>query len=137
MNDAPLDSPIRNLGGAVVITRFRCRSLGRLLMIMARHKWVEPELRRVAAELIGVSELVNWKQRELLTISVWRRGLGVYDMGQSSRHVASARVPGRVGVETACGVYCYDGDWRKVLFGIEDSKNESPLDGAFLEREKG
>jgi len=59
------------------------------------------------------------------------------DMGQSSRHVASARVPGRMGVETACGVYCYDGDWRKVLFGIEDSKNESPLDGAFLEREKG
>jgi hypothetical protein len=103
--------------GQVVITRFECPSRWRLLRVLAMHFWVKKEIRRVAEGYVGGTTLIDWKQRTLLSFSLWRRLDCIYDMGDSNRHIKASRVPARLGVSTSCGIYAYSGDWRQIMFG--------------------
>jgi len=108
----------------VVVTRFECPSLGRLLIILAKHYRLKREIRRVAEGYLGGTVLVHWKQRTLLSFSLWRSLDSIYDMGRSNGHIEASRVPARLGVATSCGIYPYSGDWRQIMFGAPVTANE-------------
>jgi hypothetical protein len=103
-------------GGQVVVTRFECGSLLNLLAVLALHARVKRDVRRQASGFVGIKLLVDWRRRTILSISLWKDLESVYSMGNVPRHVSAARVPGGLGVQTTCGVFCFVGDWREVMF---------------------
>jgi hypothetical protein len=113
-------------GGQVVVTRFECPHLPALLMLLVLHHRVKRAVRRQAHGFLGVRMLIDWRRRSLLSISLWKDLDSVYSMGEVPRHVLATRVPDRLGVVTASGVYCFVGDWRRVMFGSECTAR-SPL----------
>lgn len=103
-------------GGQVVVTRFECRTPLKLFWILLMHVRVKRDVRRQSTGFVGVKALVDWRRRTVYSISLWRDLDSVYSMGNVPRHVSAARVPRVMGVETTCGVFCYVGDWRRVMF---------------------
>jgi hypothetical protein len=113
--------------GQVVITRFECPSLWRLVRILARHYRVKREVRRVADGYLGSTTYIHWGRRTLLSISLWRSLDSIYDMGKANSHIEASRVPARLGVSTTCGIYTYAGDWRQLMFGTPVAAANEPL----------
>lgn len=111
----------------VVVTRFECHRLWPLLIILAKHYRMKREIRRVAEGYLGGAVIVRWRQRTLLSLSLWRSLDSIYDMGRSNGHIAASRVPARLGVATSCGIYAYSGDWRQIMFGVPVAANEPLL----------
>jgi hypothetical protein len=103
--------------GQVVVTRFECRSLSQLVRLLFLHVLVKREVRRRAEGLVASKAHVDWRRRTLLSISLWNDLDSVYSMGMVPAHVAASRLPRQAGVRTACGVFCFAGDWRFVMFG--------------------
>jgi hypothetical protein len=114
-------------GGHVVVTRFACPSLLVVLHLLGLHVLLARKVRQQAPAVIAVRAHVDWRRRQLLSISLWRSIDDIYTMGNVSAHVQAARLPGRLGVQTSCGVFTYVGDWQRVMFGAVDSKKSSPL----------
>jgi len=113
-------------GGQVVVTRFECRSWLQLLWLIALHVRVKRAVRRQAKGLVASRALIDWRRRNLLSVSLWNDLDSVYSMGDVPSHIAAARIPPRVGVRTSCGVFCFAGDWRRVMFRTENAAR-SPL----------
>lgn len=113
-------------GGQVVVTRFECRSVARLLIIRLLHARLKRHVGRGATGFIAVRTVTDWRQRTMLSISLWESLNSIYSMGEVPRHVAASRVPAQLGVITTCGIYYLVGDWRKVMFG-GTATTRSPL----------
>jgi hypothetical protein len=103
-------------GGQVVVTRFECGGLVNLLTLLVLHVRIKRAVRRQTDALIGSRVMVDWRRRVMFSVSMWPDIESVYAMGEVTRHVLAARLPRRLGVRTACGVFCYAGDWRRVMF---------------------
>lgn len=102
--------------GQVIVTRFECGSRMKLVAMLMLHRRVKRHARRLASGLIGVKTLVDWRDATLLSITLWKDLDSVYSMGEVRQHVAAVRVPGSLGVRTSSGVFCFAGDWRRVMF---------------------
>jgi hypothetical protein len=122
---APLLHPEPELG-QVIVTRFECGSLPKLLAMLILHTRVKRAVRRRARGLVGVRTVVDRRRRTMLSITLWEDLDSVYSMGDVPDHVAAVRIPGSLGVATACGVFCFAGDWRRVMFQ-SPSVSRSPL----------
>ncbi|MET8309032.1 hypothetical protein [Micromonospora sp. NPDC005173] len=112
--------------GQVVVTRFNCGSLPKVLLILVLHLRLKRHVRRAAKGYLGIKVLVDWRQRVVLSISLWQDLDSVYSMGGIPRHVGASRAPGRFGITTTCGVFCYAGEWTRVMFG-GSTRATSPL----------
>jgi hypothetical protein len=112
--------------GTVVVTRFECRSLLSMVAMRILHVRLKLDVRRRASGFIGIKVLANWRQRTLLSISLWRDLDSVYSMGDVPRHISAVRAARALTTGTACGVFCFVGDWRQVMFRTSTS-TESPL----------
>jgi hypothetical protein len=110
----------------IVVTRFECPGLWKLLVLVLLHKRMAREVRRHATGFLGSSLMVGWRTRTLLNVSLWRDMDGVHSMGRVRRHVDATRVPSRLGVATSGGIYSFTGDWKRVMFGI-DGAGASPV----------
>ena len=104
-------------GGQVMVTRFECGTVAKLLYMILLHLRIKRDVRRAGNGLIGSRVVVDWRRRVMLSISLWPDIDSVYSMGSVPRHVTAARIPGRLGIRTTCGVFCFAGDWRRVMFG--------------------
>jgi len=113
-------------GGQVVVTRFECPSVPVLAALRLRHAAMRRHVRRHATGFLGVTMLIDWRSRVLLSLSLWEDLDSIYSMGMVSEHVAAVRLPARLGVKTTCGIFCLVGDWRAVMFG-SPSAARSPL----------
>jgi|SRR5450755_4118030 len=113
-------------GGQVVVTRFECATLRGLLAVRLLHLRLKHDVRRNAPGFVGVRTLTGWRNRTLLSISLWKDLDSVYAMGMVPRHVSAVRLPGRLGARTTCGVSCFVGDWRRVMFA-SSVQSRSPL----------
>lgn len=113
-------------GGQVVVTRFECGSVSRLLIIRLLHASLKRDVRRTAPGFIAVRTVIDWRRRTMLSISLWENLDSIYAMGNVARHVSAARVPSAMGVATSCGIYSLTGDWRRVMFGSA-AETRSPL----------
>jgi len=109
-----------------MITRFECPNLTSMLIIVVLHTWIKRDVNRLAEGFLGAVMVRDWRTRTVLSISLWQQIENVYSMGGVDRHIEAARLPARLGVATRCGVFCYVGDWRQVMFGAGISK-PSPL----------
>ena len=109
-----------------MVTRFECATLSRLIVMLIVHARVKRDVRRQGGGLIGSRTLVDWRRRVLLSVSLWPSIESVYSMGNVRRHVVAVRLPGRLGIRTTCGVFCYAGDWRRVMFGAP-VESQSPI----------
>ena len=103
-------------GGQVVVTRFECGSVARLLAIRLLHARLKRDVQRTAKGFIAVRTVIDWRRRAMLSISLWESLDSIYTMGDVREHVSAVRLPSRLGVATACGIYCLVGDWRRVMF---------------------
>jgi hypothetical protein len=110
-------------GGMVVVTRFNCHNLASLLALRVLHIRLKHDVRRHAKGFIGVKTLILWHSHTLLSISLWQDLDSVYSMGNVPRHVSAVRRTGALASETACGVFCYTGDWRRVMFRTSSTKS--------------
>jgi len=113
-------------GGQVVVTRFECQSRLQLVYMVLLHVRMKREVRRHARGLVASRALIDWQRRTLISISLWEDLDSVYSMGNVQAHIAASRVPRRMGIRTACGVFCFAGDWRRVMFRTENVAR-SPL----------
>ena len=108
-------------------------TLVRLLTLLVVHRRIARDVRRQAEGFLGVRTIVDWRRRSFLSMSVWTGLDSVYSMGAVQRHVTAARLPAQLGVDTVCGVFCFIGDWRRVMFR-SPVESHSPL---HREKEKG
>jgi hypothetical protein len=113
-------------GGQVMITRFECPSLLTMLALLLLHARVGRDVRRRAHGFVAVVSHHDWRNRTVLSVSLWRDLDSVYSMGGVGRHITASRLPRRLGISTRCGVFCYSGDWRYVMFGAP-ATSTSPL----------
>jgi hypothetical protein len=113
-------------GGQVMVTRFECPSLLVMSLVVLLHGRVKRQVARRAEGYLGAVMLRDWRSRTVLSVSLWRDIDSVYAMGEVPRHVHAARLPPRLGIRTRAGVFCYAGDWRRVMFGA-GQPNPSPL----------
>jgi hypothetical protein len=113
-------------GGQVVVTRFECGSVPKLLVIRLLHASLKRAVRRTAPGFIAIRAIIDWRRRTMLSISLWEDLESIYAMGNVPRHVSAARVPSALGVATTCGIYYLVGDWRRVMFG-GTADTRSPL----------
>lgn len=100
----------------MIVTRFECPGLVALAYLAVLHWRVKREVRKVADGLVAARAVVDWRRRTLLSVTLWSDLNSVYAMGNVAAHVAASRVPARLGVRTRCGVFCFAGDWRRVMF---------------------
>lgn len=110
-----------------MVTRFECASVFRLLLVLALHLRTKSDVRRRATGFLGAKLLVDWRRRTVLNISLWQDLDSIYSMGDVPRHVAAAHLPHRLGVATTCGIFCFVGDWRRVMFGSGWNDPRTPL----------
>lgn len=113
-------------GGVVVITRFACDTWLQMLKISLIHTRIKLDVRKNAVDFIGAKTFVDYRERTILSVTLWRSASGPYSMGGISRHVLASRTPAAIGVTTSCGVFRYIGDWKAVMFGANGA-SESPL----------
>jgi hypothetical protein len=109
-----------------MITRFECPSLVAMLVIIVLHYCIKRDVRRRVPGYLGAVMTRDWRARAMLSITLWESIDSVYGMGGVNRHIMAARVPARLGISTRCGVFCYAGDWRRVMFDAGVPK-PSPL----------
>ncbi len=88
-----------------------------LLFLVALHRHIGRDVRRLAPGLVTSHGAVLWRERTLLSISVWRDLDSVYGIGSAQRHTFATRLPVRLGIATSSGVFSFTGDSRRVLFG--------------------
>jgi hypothetical protein len=110
--------------GQVVVTRFECPNLVTLLYLLVLHARVKRAVHRHAPGLVAARAIVRWRQRTILSVSLWPDLDSVYAMGSVRRHVAGSRAPGRLGVRTSSGIFTFTGDWRWVMFGSPSSSHD-------------
>lgn len=113
-------------GGQVVVTRFECPGRMTMVRLLLVHRKVKRDVIRTAEGCVGAKVIVDWRQRTFLSVSLWRDGESLYAMGEVARHIRAARLPRVLNVRTASGVFCYVGDWRRVLFSTP-AVSRSPL----------
>lgn len=118
-----------------MITRFECPSIRSLLVVLALHKRVKRDVRRVADGYLGGATVVSWKTRTVLSISLWQRFDSIYAMGNARAHVLASRVPRRLGVSTSCGIYAYTGEWRRLMFDAPGQEHD-PLSATDVAAER-
>jgi len=90
-----------------------------LAFLLLLHTRIKRDVRRFAPGMLGARTIVDWRHRTLLSVTLWTDITSVYDMGSVARHVSAARIPARLGIRTRCGVFCFVGDWRRVMFRSE------------------
>lgn len=113
-------------GGQVVITRFECAGRLHLFRLLWLHRRIKRDVRRRAHGFVGARTLIDWPARTLLSITVWRDLDSIYSMGNVDRHIQAAKRKTELGVTTSSGIFCYVGDWRRVMFGSGEP-NPTPL----------
>ena len=120
--------------GVVVVTLFECQSVGKMLAIGYLHRRMKAVIREKVPGFLDVRLFVDWKHRSSRSVSLWSNLDALRLMGTVSQHVAASRLPARYGIETACGVFAYIGDWRTVLFGDSRWSSDSPLGVRYAEQ---
>ena len=110
----------------VVVTRFECPSFWAVLAVRLMHIQVKRAVRRQASGFVGIRLIIDWRRRTVLSISLWQDLASVYTMGQVARHIQATRIPPALDITTTCGVFCYAGEWMRVMFG-GDRVTRSPL----------
>jgi hypothetical protein len=63
-------------GGLLVVTRFECHSLWKLLIISIAHRRMRNEAERHARGYLGSTRIVRLRERTLFNISLWAGPMG-------------------------------------------------------------
>jgi hypothetical protein len=87
-----------------------------LLRTLSLHRRVRRDVERHATGFIGVKTLIMWRERTILSISLWENLESIYSMGSVERHILATRRTGPLGIDTSSGVFPFAGDWRRVMF---------------------
>lgn len=110
----------------MVITRFECPNKRTVLEILWLHFLLRRRCRRALRSLIDVKAHASWRQRLVLSVSLWSEPTGVLGMGAINEHVRLSRFPSKRGIATSCGVFTFSDDWRNLMFGA-NAVARSPL----------
>lgn len=103
--------------GQIVVTRFECAGVFHLIRLLLLHRRIKRDVCRTATGFIGAKALVDWSTRTVLSITLWKDLDSIYSMGNVARHIQAAKRKSQLGITTSSGVFCYVGDWRRVMFG--------------------
>ncbi|MFJ8544424.1 hypothetical protein ACIRFH_20795 [Streptomyces sp. NPDC093586] len=106
----------RDSRGHIALTRFECRTALNVVVVLLMHMRIKREVRRVAPGFVGAAPVVLWKDRTVLSVTLWRTLESMYAMGEAQSHIRASRVPSKLGIRTTSGLFPYRGDWKNVLF---------------------
>jgi hypothetical protein len=121
-----LEPHTRTGGSRVVITRFDCRTAVNFAVVVLLHLRIGRAVRRDTTGLLGYRLFLNWRTKTVHNVSLWDRFEHIYTMGQASRHPQATHVVTKLNIQTHCGIYRFEGDWRPLMFG---SRGDAPEDG--------
>ncbi len=113
-------------GGVVVVTRFRSPNRRQLLRVIWLHRGLRRRCKRELEKLIDVKLCISWRERTILSVSLWSVADGPFAMGEVEAHVRATRMPAQKGMSTSCGMFTYAGEWRHLMFGTPH-ESKSPL----------
>jgi len=116
-------------GGAVVVTMFDCRSRRNIVLLWWLHRRLRSHVRARAKGFLGIRLYIDWRRRVVRSVSLWADPPSVYSIGDVPAHVAAARIPPRLGIQTSCGMYTYEGACSAVMFGVTPNPRPNPLTG--------
>ena len=110
----------------VVVTRFECGTFVCLVTLALLHPWIRHQVEVNATGILGACRRILWRERTLLSVSLWRDVESIYSMGSCQRHISAARLPARLGIETSCAIFNLSGDWKRIMFN-SPARTRSPL----------
>jgi hypothetical protein len=111
-------------GGVLVVTRFDCDTLPRLVYLRLVHLVLSRRIRRALGEtLLFVSTFTELRTRRVTSVTAFARLEDLYRMGTVGDHIKGAKLVARKRFRTSAGLFPYAGDWRHVMF---DSAAHSP-----------
>lgn len=102
--------------GQIIVTRFECPTLRSLLTLRLLHVFLRYYVRRDAEGFLGIRLLTDWRDRTILSISLWEDLSSVYTIGNVRRHIFAVRVVRQLRVRTGCGIFSSLGDCQHVMF---------------------
>lgn len=115
-------------GGAVVVTRFACRTRRDVLLMWWLHARVKPAVKARARGFLGGRLFIDWRARTVRSVTLWSDPAHLYSMGEVPQHIEAARVPRRRGIRTTCGIYTFEGECMTTMFGVPPNDKPAPLD---------
>jgi hypothetical protein len=124
-------------GGAVVVTMFDCGSRWNIVLIWLLHRRIRSRVRARARGFLDIRLYIDWRRRIVRSVSLWADPPSVYNIGDVPEHVAVTRIPPRLGIQTSCGMYTYEGACSAVMFGVIPNPRPNPLTGAQPTQPKG
>jgi len=135
----------RDPRGHIAVTRFECRTLLNVVVVLLVHKRIKREVRRVAEGFVGAAPVVLWKDRTILSVTLWRTLESMYAMGEVQSHILASRLPHKLGIRTASGLFPFAGDWKNLLFQatvvdidpLQRSRDRDPASEATESTRKG
>ncbi|MGI5245256.1 hypothetical protein [Dactylosporangium sp. CA-139066] len=111
-------------GGVLVVTRFDCDTLFRLVYMRLVHLVLSRRVSRALGEtLLFVSTFTEVRTRRVISVTAFGRVEDLYRMGTVGDHIRGAKLVARKRFRTSAGIFPYGGDWRRVMF---DSAVHSP-----------
>ena len=118
--------PTGDARDVVVVTRFDCGTLVYLIALVLLHPWIRHQVEVDAIRMLGACRRILWRERTLLSVSLWRDVESIYSMGHCQRHISAARLPARLGIEASCGIFSLSGDWKRIMFN-SPARTRSPM----------
>jgi len=112
----------------VVVTRFDCRTLWRLVFMRMVHVVLGRRIRRGLDGLLFASTFIEIRSRRVISISAFGTLDDLYQMGSVADHIKGAHLASRLDLRTSAGIFPYAGDWRRILFDAP-GQSPSPLSG--------
>ena len=90
-------------------------------MNAAAAKLVAPERLATALRQLAPASIAGWigLDGEGTGASIARTAAGVEAAAAVGLLVPEVQVPNGLGVQTSAGIFCYVGDWRRVMFNSE------------------
>jgi hypothetical protein len=112
--------------GVVVVTRFDCGTLWRLILMRVVHVVLGRRIRRGLDGLLFTSTITDVGSRRVISVSAFGTLDDLYQMGSVADHIKGAHLVARLKLRTSGGIFPYGGDWRHILFGAP-GQSPSPL----------
>ncbi len=98
-----------------VCVRFQCDKRRHLLHLRLRAWRIEREVKRTRAAYVTGKTRLRWRERELISLSIWSDQASMFSMGGCARHIDAAHYALNHGVRFQSDIMDTVGSWSQVM----------------------
>lgn len=115
-------TPFGPSGAIVVVTTFECSSFVGFARFRMLYRVLAWRIRRSVAVQVDRTS-VDWSERRLTSISLWKSFEDMLTLGDSHHHVSGSRLVLNSEIQTTCELFSCQGDWRAAL-GLNEERSD-------------